>query len=214
MKAQGNQDRHGRGGYWVSHMREIRKEKISAGYLRLRSNYGRKLQRFESCRKHFLELMENVRIGVLIIDLKGRIVFFNSKSEDILGFARKEMLNSYFRSLLSLDDLGDGFKIFYDAIRGVYTAPTFLRMRRRDRSTIVCEVQTAPFYFEGRLQGGVAIFSDVADRKRVEDSNKKRVENFVQFSREIDEWRDKVNHLKKEVNELLTALGKVRKYEV
>lgn len=181
-------------------------------YERLRNAFRRKIIQKRLFRENLLTLFQNIYGGVFIVDLKGRIVFFNRESERISGYHENEILKSHFRKLLSLDDLADGFKLFYDAIHGLYPRSALLRILKKDHSSTIAEMEVAPFCLEGKLEGVIAFMRDNTERKRLEQANKEKVESFIRFSDDLDKWHKEVSALKKEVNDLLTILGKDRKY--
>jgi len=162
----------------------------------------------------FYELIEKLQMGVAIIDAQGNIAFLNKRGKKVLGYNENEELQTHFRALLALDDLSDGFRIFYNAMHGRYSPRTLLRLRKKDASTSVCEVYTAPFYQAKMLKGTIAFFADFSAAQKIIDGNKKRVQAFTQFSKEIDEYRVSVRALQSEVNAILVRYGAKKKYDL
>lgn len=181
-------------------------------YRRLRQIFRKKTKQHRFCRQNMFELFESVAVGIFQVDLAGRIVFFNREAARITGYSREEILRHHFRKLLSLDDLSEGFRLLYQAVQGSYPESVLLRVLKKNRTSSIVEVSSAPFYLEGKLQGAIAFIKDVSERKRLEESNRKRVEAFLRFSHEIDAWHGQVLALKKEVNEMLSQIGKPEKY--
>lgn len=192
----------------------LSKARILVRYERLREAFGRKIRQYETGSMHFWELVEHVAIGVFTVDLEGRIQFFNKEAERISGYQRDEIRSSHFRSLLSLDDISEGFKIFYQAARGAYPKSLLFRVRKKIGATIITELEVAPFYQGGKLEGVIAFMKDRTERKKLEESNRKRVEAFIEFSHQLDQWHVEVLSLKREVNDLLVALGRKEKYSL
>lgn len=153
-------------------------------------------------------------MGIFSVDLSGRIIFFNHEASRITGYSRDEILRCHFRKLLSLDDIAEGFKLFYQAVRSNYPKSVLLRILKKDRTSTIAEVSAAPFHLGGNLRGTLVFMKDVSERKRLEESNRKRVETFIKFSGELENWRSQAASLKKEVNGLLLQLGKPVKYSV
>lgn len=189
-------------------------QEIDRRYKRLRQVLVKKIKQHQFCHQHLLDLMEKVSVGIIQVDLAGRIIFFNQEACRITGYSREEIHLHHFRKLLSLDDLAEGFKLFYQAVQGSYPKSVLLRVLKHNRASTIMEVSAAPFYQGGKLQGAVAFVKDVSERKRLEDANRKRVETFIRFSHEMDAWQEQVLVLKKEVNDLLFAMGKPGKYSV
>lgn len=131
------------------------------------------------------ERLENV---VFIVDLMGRLIYFNHGAERILGYTREEVMGRHFRMLLTLDDLSDGFLFFYQTLQGCYAEHTLFRVRCRDGSTRVLDVLASPISFKGRVRAGLAIAQDVTGKKSNLPEDEERVRAFRRFSEEIDHW--------------------------
>ncbi|MBI4549672.1 MAG: PAS domain S-box protein [Candidatus Omnitrophica bacterium] len=183
-------------------------------YARLRRGYKRKISQLGRCRENFFEFLANISLGIFLVDLDGRVIFFNKEAEKITSYRDSEIRDLHFRTLLSLDDISAGFKLFYQAIQGNYPRTVLLRLLKKDRSTTIIEIQVAPLYMDGSIRGVIAIMRDVSERKRLEESNRKRIESFIRFNSELNEWHRQVMELKQEVNALLVSLGKKAKYSL
>jgi PAS domain S-box-containing protein len=193
-------------------LKGLSRDKLLARYVRLRSAFAHKVSEHRLSQKDLFQLLDNIRIGVAIIDLKGQVIFFNCQAERMSGYKRENVLDTHFRGFLALDDIDEGFKLFYSATHGHYPETIRLRLRKKDRSTLVAEVEAGPFYASGRLRGAIGFFHDLSERRKLEEVNRKRVEAFIRFSKEIDDWHEKVTTLKREVNHLLASQGKKEKY--
>src|SRR3989338_300176 len=180
-------------------------------YKRLRLAFRRKIKEHSCCRRNLMELFEKVSVGIFAVDLSGRIVFFNHEASRITGYPCGEILGHHFRKLLSLDDIAEGFRLFYQAVRSNYPKSVLLRTLKKDRTSIIVELSAAPFYLGGKLQGALAFMRDLSERKKLEEANRKRIETFIRFSGELETWHDQAELLKKEVNELLIQMGKPEK---
>ncbi len=189
-------------------------QEVDRRYKRLRQVFRKKIKQHGFCRKNLFDLFESVSVGIFQVDLAGRIVFFNQEASRITGYSREDIAHHHFRKLLCLDDLSEGFRLFYQAVQGNYSKSILLRVLKKNRASSIVEISAAPFYLEGKLQGGLAFMKDVSERKRLEDANRKRVETFIRFNNELDAWQDQVLALKKEVNNLLLQIGKPGKYSL
>lgn len=181
-------------------------------YLRLKKAYERTISRSRETHRHLISLFENLPVGVIVLNMAGRVVFFNRESHKILGFKASEVSGAHFRMFLSLDDISEGFRMVYEAIKGHFPQKTILRLLKRDRGTMIAEVEIGPFKLDKKLNGAILFLRDVSQRKKIEDLNRKRVQSFMEFSKELEEWQGQVLALKKEVNNLLVSLGKKEKY--
>ena len=181
-------------------------------YVKLRGAFRRKISQYSLTRENLFRLFENLNCGIFMVDLQGRFVLFNREAERITGYGRKEIFGHHFRKLLSLDDLSDGFKLFYAAVQGSYPQPILFRLLKKDRSNTIVEIQAAPFHLDRNLRGLVAFVRDIRERKKIEEGNQERVQGFIQLSKDLEAWHQQVSSLKKEVNALLSTLGEKAKY--
>lgn len=137
------------------------------------------------CSSQAFEEFDNT---VFMVDLMGRIIYFNRAAELLLGYTREEILGRHFRTLLTLDDLSDGFLFFYQTLQGCYAEHTLFRVRRKDGSTRVIDVLASPISFGGRVRAGLAIAQDVTGQKSTDPGNEERVKAFKKFSEDLDQW--------------------------
>ena len=182
-------------------------------YLALKKSMSKKIKELEDFKKEFFSLLECQQDGAVIVDLMGRITFLNPAASQICGYEKNEVLNHHFRMFLTLDDLANGFKLFYNILKGEYSTNNLFRIRCKDGSTKIVEVNASPLHEFGKIVGGLAIIRDISKRKQMEEDNKERVEQFKQLDQDLDGWKQKVTELRHEVNELLAELKRNKKYE-
>ena len=131
---------------------------------------------------------EKLTNPVFIIDLMGRLIFFNQASENLMGYSKKEVLGRHFRFLFTLDDLSEGFLFFYQTLKGCYSEHTLFRIRRKDGSTRVVDVMASPILFGEKVRAGLVIAQDITGRAPISDKDKERVEIFKKFNRDLEIW--------------------------
>jgi len=182
-------------------------------YLSLKKSMGKQIKELEDVKKEFFHFLEHQKDGALIIDLSGRITFCNHSVLKMCGFQKDEVLNRHFRVFLTLDDLAEGFKLFYNVLKGEYSTNNLFRVRNKDGTTRIVEVNASPLHQFGKVMGSVAIIRDLTSRKAKEAENAERVGKFIQFDKDLEEWKKQVEDLKVEVDVLRSELGKEKKYE-
>lgn len=182
-------------------------------YLALKKAMGKKIHELEDTKREFFNLFENQKDGVIIFDLMGRVTFVNEIMNEICGYPKDEVLNRHFRMFLTLDDLADGFKLFYNVLRGEYSTNNLFRFRCKDGSTKIVELNVSPLHEFKKIVGGVAIIRDITKRKKIEMENRDRVEQFKQLDSDLENWKKQVSNLRQEVDMLLVELGRKKKYE-
>lgn len=182
-------------------------------YLALKKSMSKKIKELEDFKKEFFSFLEHQQDGAVIVDLMGRITFVNPAAAEICGYDKNEVMNHHFRMFLTLDDLALGFKLFYNILKGEYSTNNLFRIRCKDGSTKIVEVNAAPLHEFGKVVGGLCIIRDISKRKQMQEENKERVEQFIQLDQDLDGWKQKVTELRREVNELLAELKRNKKYE-
>lgn len=182
-------------------------------YIALKKAMGRQIKELEDFKREFFNFLENQQDGAVIVDLMGRITFCNDAATQICGYSKEEVINRHFRMFLTLDDLAEGFKLFYNILKGEYSTNNLFRVRTKEGSTKVVEVNASPLHEQGKVVGGLAIIRDIAKRKQLEAENAERVERFKQLDMELESWRKQVGTLQHEVDDLLVKLGQGKKYE-
>ena len=182
-------------------------------YLALKKSMSKKIKELEDFKKEFFSFLEHQQDGAVIVDLMGRITFVNPDAARICGYEKNEMMNHHFRMFLTLDDLANGFKLFYNILKGEYSTNNLFRIRCKDGSTKIVEVNAAPLHEFGKVVGGLAIIRDISKRKQMEEGNKGRVEQFKQLDQDLDGWKKQISELRHEVNHLLVELKRGKKYE-
>lgn len=124
----------------------------------------------------FAEYAANLPVGVLVVDASGRRVYSNRRAEELLG---GEIVPT-----ASLDDYAKAYEAYVAgtqdeypkelmplarALGGETTSVDDLEIRRPDGS-IFLEVWAAPvFDSSGRIGQAVAAFTDISERKRVQE---------------------------------------------
>lgn len=141
------------------------------------------------------KILENMRDGVMSIDLQGRITTFNSAAETILGRSASEVIGkTLLEAVLRLPGSDDFVQVILDAI---YDAD--VTHHRRVTFPVGPELRTlfvtTSFLFEKDAQSGeavrvgvIAVFGDVTEVERLRDEVRAmatlRVEQLVRAYRE------------------------------
>ncbi|MBI4971763.1 MAG: PAS domain S-box protein [Candidatus Omnitrophica bacterium] len=195
---------------------EIRDDKMGSAlmrkYLSLKKAMSRKIKELEDFKREFFSFLERQQDGAMIVDLMGRVTFFNPAATEICGYKKEEVMGHHFRMFLTLDDLANGFKLFYDVLKGDYSTNNLFRVRCKNGSTKIVEVNAAPLHEFGKIVGGLAIIRDISKRRKMEMENKGQVEQFQKLDQDLDNWKRQVLELQSEVNGLLAELKRGKKY--
>jgi hypothetical protein len=128
--------------------------------------------------KEFNEsIVESVNVGLLAVDLEGRVTSCNSTLEKILGIKRKEVIGKYVEDLFAedfadtLDQVLGHARWHLHELRNLYKIHT---ATRNDRS-LVLNVSLAPLQAAtaGRT-GAIVVIEDVTARARLEEQLQQR----------------------------------------
>jgi PAS domain S-box-containing protein len=142
------------------------------------------------------------------------VTFLSPQIEHILGYTQEEALIKW-TELASDNPINEiGFRYTAKAIETGKRQPTYeLELIRKDGKKIIVEVRESPLIENGKTVAIIGSLVDITERKQAEDDLKKKNKdleetNSVMVGREL-----KMIELKKEINELLKAMGKDEKYE-
>ena len=126
-------------------------------------------------------VINTLPVGFSMVDREGIIVDFNRAAEKITGYSKEEIVGrSHIEILHSLTDR-DACPLFRYALRQrKQTIATETTVRRKTGEHIVLSVTAAPLVDErGNLTGGVELFSDITEIKRLEQERKNILSMFA-----------------------------------
>ena len=132
-------------------------------------------------------------MAVFLIDALGRFTFFNRAAEEFIGYTKDEICDKHFRLLLTLDDLSDGFKLFYQVFQESVRQRSLFRVRLKNGLTRVVDLLAAPVFLNGAVKSALCIANDITGRVSQTPRDAKRVEVFKKFSSDLEKWK---NHIK------------------
>lgn len=153
-------------------------------------------------------VLEDGGTAAFTIDAEGRFRFFNSEVARVTGYTAPEVLGKHFRMVLTLDDLSDGFRLFYQTMKGTPAVRSRFRLRRKDGSTIIAELDTFPVWKQGKVFLGLVVARPLAPGTQGTTQERERVERFKQLSEEMERWKGEVRELLEENNRLKNLMQK------
>ena len=152
--------------------------------------------------EQFRALAEYCQDLVFVVDIHGVIILVNYAASKVCGYEKDEIIGRHFRMFLTLDDLSQGFRIFYRALRGEGTEATKLRVRKKDGSTTVLELSGTPIMHKGKFIGGLAIARDVGEMMKRESQERIREQTFLKLVADGEEKQREIASLKEKLTEL------------
>lgn len=126
-------------------------------------------------------IINNLPIGFMIVDEKGITVDCNETAEKITGYSRDEMLGKDHIELFHTASKRDSCPLFKHAFRlREPSVETDTTIRRKDGDSVTLSVTIAPLFDkDGRFVGGVELFRDISERRRLERERKNILSMFA-----------------------------------
>ena len=113
-------------------------------------------------------ILESLSGGVLVVDLDGKITFFNQEAEDITGFEQKNVLGKPYADIIGLA-AGRGRSVLHTLDTGERLASQEKELQRANDRTIPLGFSTSLVRDEaGTVLGALEVFNDLTEVKRLE----------------------------------------------
>ena len=165
-------------------------------------------------------VLTSVGEGIIGLDTRGDVTFVNPSALALLGFGTDELIGASIHPTIQ-HSFADGTP--YDRadspIRTSYTQGeshhrTDEVLWRKDGSCFFADYKSTPVRKDTQVIGAVVTFSDISERKRMEDELNQHVKSLERFSSLAVGREMTMIDLKKEVNRLCRELGQDPKYRI
>jgi len=162
--------------------------------------------------------IEETPLGVIELDLEGRIMEWNTAAERIFGFPREEVLGKDFRNLILVESSRKEVEaIWQSLVKGCSEPGRMQENVTRDGRTILCEWRNTPIRdSNGRIVGVSSLCEDITERHRAA----REIENLAAFPRynpnpvmQFSEEGDLV-YFNESAEEMVRSLGKQKVPEI
>ncbi|MDA8340149.1 MAG: ATP-binding protein, partial [Nitrospiraceae bacterium] len=126
-------------------------------------------------------IVDNLPVGFSIVDKDGIIVDFNSTAERVTGYSKKEIFGKSHLEILHGTNDKEACPLFKHALeRREQSVATETIIRRKSGEIIVLSVTTSPLFDnDGNLIGGIELFRDITELKRLERERKNILSMFA-----------------------------------
>lgn len=126
-------------------------------------------------------IIENLPVGLSMVDREGNITEFNKAAEQITGYAKSEVIGKPHLKILHDPKDMDSCPLFRRVIkRKKKTISAETEMKGKNGEPITASVTSFPLYDEeGKFSGGVEIFYNITGQKRRERERKNFLSMFV-----------------------------------
>lgn len=120
-------------------------------------------------RAYFEQLFESSPEGVVILDVKDKVIRCNREFTKIFGYTNDEAVGRQINDLIVPRDLADeGLSLTHLVAKGNQIMRETIRMRKNG-STVHVSILGKPIHFEGGQIAVYGIYRDISDRKLVEE---------------------------------------------
>jgi len=157
-------------------------------------------------------ILRNVRDGVVVTDLSGRVQFWNTGAEAVFGYPAEEMVG---RSVAILYADGDSHRLTMDLQRiqnGEDSSGEWQR-RRKDGTTVWIDLKRVVLRDpRGQAIGILGVSRDITERKRADEALQATHERLRDFAGRMRSVREQeralmARQIHDELGQVLTALG-------
>jgi two-component system cell cycle sensor histidine kinase/response regulator CckA len=115
-------------------------------------------------------LIEKSPIAIYYSDFKGKLLYGNRKTEELIGYKSNELTGKSFRELKVLDpqDIGKAAKLLTLNTLGRATGPDLFTLNRKDGSHVTVEISTEVITI-GKERVVLGMVQDITERNRLEE---------------------------------------------
>ncbi|WP_133129320.1 PAS domain-containing sensor histidine kinase [Legionella yabuuchiae] len=157
-------------------------------------------QMMNTSKKNLQLIIDSVNHGIYGLDSEGKIIFFNQVGAKMLGYAPEEMLGKVqlflnHHSYPSSPYPRETYPIYTSFKDGQSRLVESEVFWRKDGTSFPVEYQTEPMFSKhGKLIGAVVSFSDITERKRMEQQIKERNAALEASNKALEAFSYSVSH--------------------
>ncbi|MFX0185114.1 MAG: PAS domain S-box protein [Candidatus Hodarchaeota archaeon] len=115
-------------------------------------------------------LIEKMEEGVILEDTKGYITFVNPKARILLGYTEEELIGKHWSYLVHKEDHGKAHTETAKRPKGISSTYELVAVTKDRRHISVIVTATPIFTNSGRFKGVLDVFTDITERKKVEEA--------------------------------------------
>jgi PAS domain S-box-containing protein len=141
---------------------------------RLQQEYLKTAETLQQKEEQYRTLVEGMNEGLMLTDIKDKILFVNQKTSDITGYSANELIGKKCHEVLFeyKNNLNDHLDVDYRKIGGKNIYET--EIIKKDRSKTWIQVSCSPVFDEQKnISGLIEVFEDINERKKAEDEREK-----------------------------------------
>jgi PAS domain S-box-containing protein len=158
------------------------------------------------------ELFESAPEAIVMFDMESRVLRINREFLRMFGYTREDVIGRHIRELTVPEDLRNEWETLRaKATRGEQINVETIR-QRKDGTRFNVSLLGSPIHHGGRQIGVYAIYRDIGERKRAEEEIRQQLEELQRWHSLTLDREERVQTLKREVNELLVRLRQPVRY--
>jgi PAS domain S-box-containing protein/putative nucleotidyltransferase with HDIG domain len=140
-------------------------------------------EKLEETEEKFRVIAESVLDAVILIDDRGKVVYWNPSAEKIFGYSAPEVMGKDVHEILMplmppeyWESFQRGFKLFQETGKGLATNKVLeLTAQNKSGESVPVEIALAPIQIRGKYWAS-AIIREISERKRFEETLKRERE--------------------------------------
>ena len=158
------------------------------------------------------ELFESAPEAIVMFDMESRVLRINREFLRMFGYTREDVIGRHIRELTVPEDLRNEWETLRaKATQGEQINVETIR-QRKDGTRFNVSLLGSPINHGGRQIGVYAIYRDIGERKRAEEEIRQQLEELQRWHSLTLDREERVQTLKREVNELLVRLRQPVRY--
>jgi|GEM_PF-1248187 len=130
---------------------------------------------------------------ILILDEYGRITFVNPRVEELLGFARVDLIGEHWSAIIEPAELESNYTRFAQVGEGISSKYETLLVSQTGRQVSVL-VSSRPLRRDGRFGGMLAVVTDISAIKDAEEVLRRQAADLREQNAELDAYAHTVAH--------------------
>ena len=156
---------------------DLRLLSIMAGHLAAVIENARLFEEVEERQVYLEGVLGAAPDAIVTLDVRQRIVEWNSGAERLFGYSRAEAIGQNIDSLVIKPDvLNESARLNHTLVSGGEIAPVETVRYRKHGSPVDVLLAASPILVGGEVTGAVAVYTDITQRKRAEEALQHRVE--------------------------------------
>ncbi len=139
-------------------------------------------------------LIENSPIGIVAVDPNQLIQICNPAFERLFGYSRKNIKGKHLADLLSSPEVRDEVNLNRTNLQQGKGSHLVTRRSRADGTLVDVEAFSVPLFADGKFNGALLLYQDIAERKRAEEALLRAKDAAEAASRAKSEFLANMSH--------------------